>query len=116
MTETYPRQGEVYLVKALRSIGDTKKRPVVVVSINTRNELSTTVLIVPFTSDLSGSQTPTRVLIPAGEGGLEADSLAVCENILAVQKIYLERGPYGAIAPASLGKIQRAIQVAIGVY
>jgi mRNA interferase MazF len=54
MTEAYPRQGEVYLVRALRAIGDTKKRLVAVVSINSRNELSRTVLIVPFTSDLSG--------------------------------------------------------------
>jgi mRNA-degrading endonuclease toxin of MazEF toxin-antitoxin module len=54
MTEADPQQGEVYLVRALRAIGDTKKRPVAVVSINSRNELSRTVLIVPFTSDLRG--------------------------------------------------------------
>lgn len=65
MTEAYPRQGEVYLVRALRTIADTKKRPVAVVSIDSRNELSRTVLIVPFTSDLRGGETPTRVLITA---------------------------------------------------
>ena len=53
MTETYPRQGEVYLVRALRAIGDTKKRPVAVVSLDSRNELSRTV---PFTSDLRGAK------------------------------------------------------------
>ncbi|MEP6488539.1 type II toxin-antitoxin system PemK/MazF family toxin [Microcoleus vaginatus GB2-A3] len=95
MTAAYPRQGEVYLVRALRRIGDTKKRPVAVVSIDSRNELSRTVLIVPFTSDLRGGETPTRVFIPAGEGGLESDSLAVCEQIITVQKTYLEQGPYG---------------------
>ena len=82
MTEAYPRQGEVYLVRALRAIGDTKKRPVAVVSIDSLNELSGTVLIVPFTSDLRGGETPTRVWISAGEGGLESDSLAVCEQII----------------------------------
>lgn len=30
--KTYPRQGEIYLSRALRQLGDTKKRPVVVVS------------------------------------------------------------------------------------
>lgn len=116
MAEDYPRQGEVYLVRALRLIGDTKKRPAVVVSTNSRNELSRNVLIVPFTSDLTGGQTPTRILIPAGEGGLDADSLAICDTILAVRKIYLERGPYGQISAESLRRIQIGIQAAIGVY
>ena len=116
MTEAYPQQGEVYLVRALRAIGDTKKRPVAVVSINSRNELSRTVLIVPFTSDLSGGETPTRILIPAGVGGLESDSLAVCEQILAVQKTYLEQDPYGEISADFLARIQRGVQVAIGIY
>jgi mRNA interferase MazF len=111
MTEAYPRQGEVYLVRALRTLGDTKKRPVAVVSIDSR-----TVLIVPFTSDLRGGETPTRVLIPAGEGGLESDSLAVCEQIITVQKAYLEQGPYGQLSADVLARIQRAIQVSIGIY
>ncbi len=116
MAEGYPRQGEIYLARALRSIADTKKRPVVVVSINVRNELSRTVFIVPFTSDLSGGETPTRILIPSGEGGLEADSLAICDNILAVQKSYLERGPYGQISAESQERIQQGILIAIGVF
>lgn len=116
MIEAYPRQGEIYLVRAMKSIKDTKKRPAIVVSINTRNQFSRTVLIVPFTSDLIGGETPTRILVPAKEGGLEVDSLATCDNIVAVRKSYLECGPYGQISPESLEKIQRGIQVAIGVF
>ncbi len=116
MAEGYPHQGEIYLVRALKSIGDTKKRPAVVVSINLRNQFSSTVLIVPFTSDLTGGETPTRILVPAGEGGLEANSLATCDNILAVRKTYLERGPYGQVSSESLERIQGGIQVAIGMF
>jgi len=116
MIEGYPRQGEIYLVRALKSIGDTKKCPVVIVSINTRNQLSNTVLIVPFTSDLASGEIPTRILVRSGEGGLDADSLATCDNILAVRKIYLERGPYGQISPESLEQIHQGIQIAIGIY
>jgi mRNA interferase MazF len=112
----YPLQGEIYLVKALHSLGDSKKRPVVVVSINLRNEFSQTVLVVPFTSDLSGGETPTRILVKAGEGGLQADSLAICDNILAVSKSYLEQGPYGRVSSRSLQHIQQGIQLAIGIY
>ena len=72
----YPRQGEIYLSRALRQLGDTKKRPVVVISLNVRNELSDSVIVVPFTSNLTGVNNPTRILIAAGEGGLQADSLS----------------------------------------
>lgn len=116
MAEGYPYQGEIYLVRALKSIGDTKKRPAVVISINIRNQFSSTVLIVPFTSDLTGGETPTRILVPAGEGGLEANSLATCDNILAVRKTYLERGPYGQVSLESLERIQGGVQVAIGMF
>ena len=116
MASSYPRQGEVYLIRALKTLGDTKKRPAVVISMNVRNELRENVLIVPFTSDLISGETPTRILIPTGEGGLESASLALCDNISAVRKLYLERGPYGFIAPRSLARIQRAIQIAIGIY
>ena len=78
--------------------------------------MSRTVLIVPFTSDLRGGETPTRVLITNGEGGLESDSLAVYKQIITVQKTYLEQGPYCHISADVLARIQRAIQVSIGIY
>ena len=114
--KTYPRQGEIYLSRALRQLGDTKKRPVVVVSPDIRNELTDSVIVVPFTSNLQGVENPTRVLIPAGEGGLQADSLAVCENVSALGQTFLEQGPYGHISADVLARIQRAIQVSIGIY
>jgi mRNA interferase MazF len=114
--KTYPRQGEIYLSRALRQLGDTKKKPVVVVSPDIRNELTDSVIVVPFTSNLAGGENPTRVLITAGEGGLQADSLAVCENVSALRQTFLEQGPYGQISAVSLARIQRAIQVSIGIY
>ena len=116
IAKTYPRQGEIYLSRALRQLGDTEKRPVVVVSPNIRNELTDSVIVVPFTSNLAGVENPTRVLIPAGEGGLQADSLAVCENVSPLRQTFLEQGPYGNISAEVLARIQRAIQVSSGIY
>ena len=111
----YPRQGEIYLIRALKALGDTKKRPAVVVSINVRNQLSSSVLVVPFTSDLTSGETPTRILVKAGEGGLLIDSLALCDNISAIRKSYLEQGAYGVISSKSLQRIQQGIQIAIAL-
>lgn len=113
----FPRQREVYLSRALRQSGDTKKRPVVVISLDVRNQYSSTVLVVPFSSDTqSAANNPTRILIPSGEGGLELDSIAMCDVITNIDKRYLERGPYGQISPESLERIQQGIQVAIGIF
>ncbi len=116
MDDRYPRQGEVYLVKALRFIGDTKKRPAIVVSVDIRNQYKNTVLVVPFTSNISGGESPTRPLISKGEGGLECDSLAVCDNVSAIRKIYLDGDAYGRVSSRTLERIQRGIQIAIGVW
>lgn len=113
----YPRQGQVYLSKALRQSADSKKRPVTIVSLDARNQFSRTVLVVPFSSDLhSGSGNPSRIFVPTGEGGLEVDSIALCDLISTVEKKYLERGPYGRITGQSLAQIQRGIQLAIGLH
>jgi mRNA interferase MazF len=116
VSEKYPRQGEIYLIRALKNVGDTKKRPAVVVSLDLRNQLSNMVLVVPFTSDLKGGETPTRILLRAGEGGLTTDSLAMCDYICTVGKNYLERGSYGEITSASLRKIQEGISIALGIF
>ena len=75
----FPRQRQVYLSKALRQSGDTKKRPVVVVSVDIRNQYSSTVLVVPFSSDTFHAANPSRVLVKQGEGGLNVDSVAMCD-------------------------------------
>lgn len=60
----------------------------------------------PFSSDIqSAVNNPTRVLIPVGGGGLELNSIVMCEVITNVEKRYLERGPYGEIRPESLERI-----------
>ncbi|NJR47271.1 MAG: type II toxin-antitoxin system PemK/MazF family toxin [Hyellaceae cyanobacterium CSU_1_1] len=112
-SEDFPRQRQVYLSKALKQSGDTKKRPVVVVSIDIRNQYSSTVLVIPFSSDTSDAANPSRVLVKQGEGGLNVDSVAMCDVMTNIEKRYLERGPYGEINSESFARIQRAIQIAI---
>ena len=130
-TADFPRQRQVYLSKALKQSGDTggtsprtcvggraltKKRPVVVVSIDIRNQYTSTVLVVPFSSDLSQAANPSRTLIKKGEGGLDVDSVAMCDLLTNIEKRYLERDPNGEISSESFKRILQAIQIAIGIY
>ncbi len=115
-TSDFPRQRHVYLSKALKQSGDTKKRPVVVVSIDIRNQYSSTVLVVPFSSDISQAANPSRTLIKQGEGGLNTDSVAMCDVLTCIKKQYLEPEPYGEISVETFERILQAIQIALGIY
>jgi mRNA interferase MazF len=117
-TIDFPYQGSVYLLsKALKQSGDTKQRPVVVVSINTRNQYGSTVLVVPFSSDAAHSaENPMRVYIPAGVGGLTRDSYAMGDLTTTVSKSYLATEPYGQLPAEYLQQILQAIQIAIGIF
>ena len=112
----FPHQRSVYLSKALKQSGDTKKRPVIVVSINIRNQYSSTVLVVPFSSDISQAANPSRILIKKGEGGLNLDSVAMCDVLTCIKKQYLEPESYGKIDVENFDRILAAIQIALGIY
>jgi len=113
----FPQQGAIYLAKALKQAGDTKKRPVLIVSVDIRNRYASTVLVVPFSSDIAASAgNPCRVLIPAGTGGLEKDSVTMGDLITTVQKSYLERGPYGSIDNQLLQQVLEGVKIAVGIF
>ena len=64
-------------------------RPVVIVSNNAANQYSPVVTAVPLTSNLHKTVLPTHVLLR--ESGLKSPSLALCEQILSVDKSCLVR-------------------------
>ena len=64
---SYPRRGEIYLVKLPGHPSDAKDRPALVVSLDIRNRLANDVIVVPFSTTLRAA--PTHEELPAGEGG-----------------------------------------------
>jgi mRNA interferase MazF len=111
---SYPRRGEIYLVKLPGHPSDTKDRPALVVSLDIRNRLANDVIVVPLSTTLRPA--PTHVELVAGEGGLKETSMAKCEQITTLDKSFLIRGPFaGAIDPSCMQEIEKAIQRAIGI-
>lgn len=108
---TFPRRGEIWLVKFP---DDPKSRPALVVSPDVRNELANSILAVPVTTNLRPS--PTHVLLPAGQGGLPQDSMARCENVSYLHKSRLSRGPLAdVISAALLRDIDRCLLRSLGI-
>jgi len=111
---TFPKRGEMYWAKIPRQPGDTKERPILVVSQDSRNEFAHDIIVVPLSTTLHPS--PTHVHLPSGSGGLSQTSMAKCELITTLDKIFLERGPLGGkISAAQMREVENAIMRAIGM-
>lgn len=108
---SFPQRGEVWLVDFP---DDPKIRPALIVSLDARNQYGNSVLAVPLTTNLRPA--PTHVLLPRGEGGIVADSMARCENVSYVLRSRLRRGSLsGKINPALLQEAQKALMRAFGI-
>jgi mRNA interferase MazF len=111
---SYPRRGEIYLVKLPGHPSDTKDRPALVVSLDVRNRLANDVMVVPISATLRPA--PTHVELPAGEGGLKEASMGKCEQLTTLDKSFLIRGPFaGTISSSLMQEIEKAILRAIGI-
>ena len=109
---SYPRRGEIYLVRLLGQPQDTKERPALVVSLDVRNRLAHDVIVAPISTTLR--QAPTHVELSAGEGGLHRTSMAKCEQITTLDKSFLVRGPFSGII-SMMHEVEKAIMWAIGI-
>ncbi|MBI1918871.1 MAG: type II toxin-antitoxin system PemK/MazF family toxin [Planctomycetes bacterium] len=79
-------RGEVWRADLSPSRGTEQAgvRPVLVVQNDRANAASPHTIIVPFTSRIRQRLLPSHVFVPAGEGGLTQDSVALCEQIRVI--------------------------------
>lgn len=91
-----------------RMPGESKRRPVVVLSPTRRNELAETVVVVPCSTTRRFG--PWHVDLDRGEGGLTAASVAKCEEVSAIGKARLDPTPLGGpLASERLAEIRDAL-------
>jgi mRNA interferase MazF len=115
------RRGDVYYVDFGKGT-DTRKqsgiRPAVVVSNNMANLYSPVITVVPLTSKIHKKRfLPTHVFIPANVGcGLNSGSVALAEQVEAIDKDQLIDKKGSIISAEIMGEITRAIQIQVGVF
>lgn len=109
-----PRQGEVWYVHTPGQPDDPHQpRPALVVSEDIRNRLTDDLIVIPIFS--RGRLGPTRVRLPAGQGGIDHDSVLFCEEITTIDRDFLSRGPLGEpVSAALLDQVIRAVRRALG--
>jgi mRNA interferase MazF len=112
-----PRRGEIWFLQLHIDPPDKGRRPVVIVSVDVRNrhDRADTVLVVPLTTSIH-KISPTRVFLPAGETGLEADSSARAEDITVVRKQSLmePRARLRQLSDRRICELASKVQIAMG--
>ena len=109
------KRGDIYYADLNPVVGSEQgnNRPCLIVQNDTGNKYSPTVIVTPITGRLKKNPLPTHVLLPK-TCGLERDSLALTEQIRAVDRARL--GNYiGHAGESAMSQIDRALSVSIGL-
>ena len=115
-TPTHPRRGEVYLVALDPTVGSEigKTRPAVVLQNDVGNRHSRVTIVAAVTSKFGPKLYPTEVPVPAGEGGLDQDSVVLLNQVRTVDRQRLVRR-LGRLRPQTVRGIDKAIAISLGL-
>lgn len=109
------RPSEVYDAYLDPTVGSEQagRRPVVIVSRNAINDNTHRVIGVPCTTYRPGRCAfPGQVRLNAPDGGLSADSVALCDQVRVLAKTRLRR-LRGSLSPRAMAQIDRALLIAL---
>ncbi len=102
------RRGHVYWATL------DKRRPVLVISPDYRNERASDIIVVPCSSVVR--EAPTHVILRKGEGGVVSRSVLKCEQIMTLPVADVGRKALGSrLSAKRLAEAERGILRAIGV-
>lgn len=110
------KRGEIYYANLDPTIGSEikKKRPVLLVSNNANNQASSTVTIVPLTSNVS-KVFPFEVFIEQDSAGLQKPSKVQCHQIRTISKLRISGNVIGKVSSATMSKVNAAIKLHLGL-
>jgi mRNA-degrading endonuclease toxin of MazEF toxin-antitoxin module len=104
----YPRRGDVHLVEL------DKPRPALILSVDQLNRHALDVCVVPITTKEHG-RFSMRVFIAAGDGGLDYDSWAKCDQVMTLEKSLIRYPATGALSSITLKRIEEQVRVSLGL-
>ena len=112
--KSYIKRGEIYFADLEPVIGSEQggTRPVLILSNNTGNHYSSTVIAAAITSQYKSKQ-PTHIDL-TGFAGLPYDSTVLLEQVRTLDKQRLERC-YGRLDDSTMAEIDLALAVSMGL-
>jgi len=108
-------RGEVYDVIPDPTIGAEiqKKRPGVIVSTNVFNSSSSLAVVCPVTEGANLRPDLIHILVTKGEGGMTKDSIILCDQVKAVDKLRLVE-KRGNLNSATMRKVDDGLKAVLG--
>ncbi len=108
------KRGEIYYANLNPTIGSeiNKKRPVLIISNNANNKASSTVTVLPLTSQIQKVY-PFEVFLRPEDSGLTKASKVQCQQIRTLSKLRFSNGakPIGVVKKLTLQHIDVAIKL-----
>jgi len=111
-----PLRGEVYFVAFDPTLGAEirKTRPALILQNDIANRSSPITIVAAITSKFDDELYPTEVLVRAPEGGLDADSVVLLNQIRSVDRRRLMRR-VGRLMPETMRLVDRALVLSLGL-
>jgi len=92
-----------------------RSRPCVVVQNNAGNRFSSMTIVVPLTDVAHlAAPSPIYVLIKKGDGGIRKDSIALTDQIRAVDFQRVRRS-FGVLSPETMKAVDEALTISLGL-
>ena len=113
---SYPRRGDIYLVNFDPTVGAEirKTRPALVLQNDIANRFSPITIVAAVTSQVADELYPTEVRLRKGEGGLNADSVVLLNQIRSIDTRRLVRR-LGRVKLGTMQAVDRAIAISLGL-
>ena len=111
-----PRRGEIWLANLDPTQGSEQAgtRPVLVYQNDAINRFTTTVVTIPFTSNVRRSLLPSCHLVRRGDGGLTSDSVALCHQMRVLDTTRLQKR-LGTVDEKTLTAIDSRVLFTLGI-
>ena len=113
-----PQRGEIWFTKLPTDPPEKGKRPVIIVSIDARNNhpRASTVLVVPLSTSVHKDEIPTHLVLQPGQTGLRERVIAKAEDVSVVWKGELDaaRERLRTLSSSQICDLARKVELAMG--
>ena len=114
--ETMISRGDLFSASLDPVVGSEQGgiRPVLVIQNDVGNRYSPTVIVLAITGQVNKARLPTHVPVPAGNTGLQKDSVILAEQIRTLDKRRL-REKMGSLDEKAMRHVDEALAVSFGL-
>jgi mRNA interferase MazF len=109
------KRGEVWLADLNPTRGSEQAgvRPVIIFQNDLISQFTTTVIVIPLTTNLRRAALPMCLTIKQGEGGLAETSVALCYQIRVLDRTRLKR-KLGELKQKNISRLEEVVVLTLG--